>query len=200
MKTVERHGCEDSPSSLRNRRSVRKNRLGFISAELGLVLLVVALLTIGAVTMYSNNLRQASINQNISDIQTIASTSKSAYGVSNLYGSVTTAVAVRSHIVPTNLRDGTAATATNSFGSAITIAPANGTGTNDLLSLTWPNVPSNQCLEIVNGVSPSMRRITVGGTVVKALDSSLVVATTTTACETNTSDGVVSITFDIGRS
>ena len=44
MKTVERHGCEDSPSSLRNRRSVRKNRLGFISAELGLVLLVVALL------------------------------------------------------------------------------------------------------------------------------------------------------------
>lgn len=200
MKTVERHGCEDSPSSLRNRRSVRKNRLGFISAELGLVLLVVALLTIGAVTMYSNNLRQASINQNISDIQNIASTAKSAYGVSNLYGSVTTAVAVRSHIVPSNLRDGEAATATNSYGSSITITPANGTGSNDLLTLTWGNVPANQCLEIVNGVSPSMRRITVGGTVVKALDSSLVVATTTTACETNTSDGVVSITFDIGRS
>jgi Tfp pilus assembly protein PilE len=179
---------------------VRKKTRGFISAELGLVLLVVALLTIGAITMYSNNVRQSAINQNISEIQNIATSAKSAYGVTNLYGSVTTAVAVRSRIVPSNLRDGQAATATNSYGSAITITPANGTGTNDLLTLTWGNVPANQCLEIVNGVSPSMRRITVGGTVVKPLDSVLSVATTTTACETNTSDGVVSITFDIGRS
>ena len=185
---------------LRLARSESQKQSGFISVELGLALLVVAVLSVAAVTMYSNNLRQTSITQNITEIQNIASSAKAAYGLSNQYGSVTTAVAVRSHIIPAHLRDGTAATATNSFGSALTVVPANGTGTNDLLTLTWGNVPANQCTEIVSGVSPSMRRITVASTVVKVLDSALNIATSTSACETNTSDGVVSIAFDIGRS
>ena len=178
----------------------RPKQGGFLSVELGLVLLVVAILIVGAVALYSNNLRQTSIGANITDIQNIASVAKANYGNSNQYGSVTTAIAVRSHIVPSSLRDGTAATGTNKFGAAITFAPANGTGTNDLLTLTWGNMPSSQCAEIVTGVAGSMRRVTVAGTVVKPLDGALAIDTLSTACEANTSDGNVTVLFDIGRS
>lgn len=194
------------PSTLRNPSSATvglcrpANQGGFLSVELGLVLLVVAILVVGAVALYSNNLRQTSIGSNITDVQNIASVAKANYGNSNQYGSVTTAIAVRSHIVPAPLRDGTAATATNKFGAAITFTPANGTGTNDLLTLTWGNVPSSQCAEIVTGSEGAMRRITVAGTVVKPLDGKLAIDTLSTACEANTSDGNVTVLFDIGRS
>lgn len=180
--------------------SKQRKQSGFALIELGLALLVVAVLGVAAVYLYTNNLRQTSISNNVTHIQNIASTAKANYGISNQYGVVTTAVAVRSRIIPAPLRDGQAATATNPFGAAITTVPANGTGTSDLLTLTWGNVPAAQCTEIVNGVSGSMRRITVGGTVVKALDANLIVDTLTTACEVNTSDGNVAIVFDIGRS
>ena len=173
---------------------------GFLSVELGLVLLVAAILTAGAVVLFNNNLRQTSISDNVQDIQTIAGAAKANFGAKNQYGVVTTAVAVRAHLIPDALRDGQAATATNKFGGAITVAPANGTGTNDMLALTWPNVPAIQCFELVNGVNSAMRRITVGATVVKALDGTLNQTTLTTACETNTSDGNVQLVFDIGRS
>ena len=177
-----------------------KTQQGFALVELGLALLVVAILVVAAVTLYTNNLRQTSISNNVTYIQNIASTAKANYGTRNQYGAVTTAVAVRSHIIPTTLRDGQAATATNPFGAAITTVSSNGTGTADLLTLTWGNVPASQCTEIVIGVSGSMRRITVGTTVVKALDANLIEDTLTTACEANTSDGNVAIVFDIGRS
>jgi Tfp pilus assembly protein PilE len=189
-----------SPASTASAQRSRTHQGGFLSVELGLVLLVVAILIVGAVALYSNNLRQTSIGSNITDIQNIASVAKANYGNSNQYGSVTTAIAVRSHIVPATLRNGNLATATNKFGTAITFVSANGTGTNDLLTLTWGNVPSSQCAEIVTGSEGSMRRITVAGTVVKPLDGKLAVDTLSTACEANTSDGNVVVLFDIGRS
>lgn len=181
------------------KRNLTKQR-GAFSVDLGMALLIAAILTVAAVAAYSNNLRKSSISANITDIQNIASVAKANYGTTNQYGSITTAVAVRSHIVPAQLRDGAAATATNAFGSPITFAAANGTGTNDLLTLTWGNVPSSQCAEIVTGSVGSMRRITVAGTVVKPLDGALAIDTLSTACEANTADGNVTVLFDIGRS
>lgn len=173
---------------------------GFLSVELGLVLLVVAITVVGAVTYYTSNLRKTSISSNVQQIQSLAGAAKASYGIQNRYGQVTTAVAVQGRIVPENLRDGNAATATNNFGSAIAVAPANGTGVADMLQVTWGNVPASQCADIVLGVENSLRRISVGATVVKPLDGQLTIATLNTACEANTANGNVSLSLAIGRS
>lgn len=182
---------------INNSRAMGKNQRGFSSVELGLTLLVVAILVVGAIAFFTKNLRQASITNNIQQIQSIAGAAKSTYGYNNQYGQVTTAVAVRGHLIPDSLRDGTAATATNNFGAAITVDPANGSGTNDMVKLVWGNVPSNQCSDIVTGISGSARQIQVGTTDVQALDGTLNIDTLTTQCETG---NVVSLNIFIGRS
>lgn len=172
---------------------------GFLSVEMGLVMLVVAILVVGAVVFFNSNLRKTSIQNNVQQIQSMAGTAKATYGYQNLYGQVTTAVAVQGHVIPNSLRDGTAATATNNFGSAITVVPANGTGTNDMLNVAWGNVPADQCSDIVLGVASSLRRISVGATIVKPLDGTVAIAALNTACEVNTNTGVVALTLSIGR-
>jgi hypothetical protein len=108
-------------------------------------------------------------------------------------------VAVQGHVIPSELRDGSATTASNSFGGSITVAPASsGTGgANDLLSVTWPNVASEACNDIVVGVSGAMRRISVNGTDVQTLDSALNPVLASTQCEAASN---VTVTFYIGRS
>lgn len=182
------------------RQDDQRRQRGFLSVELGLVLLVVAILVVGSVAYYNSNLRKTSISTNVQQIQAIAGAAKATYGYQNLYSQVTTAVAVQGHLIPDSLRDGAASTATNNFGSAITVAPANGTGTNDMLQVTWGNVPSDQCSDIVLGVASSLRRVSVGGTVVKPLDGAMNIATLNTACEANTNTGNVDLTLAIGRS
>jgi type II secretory pathway pseudopilin PulG len=186
--------------SPRPTRASRATQRGFSSVELGLSLLVVALIIISAVLFYQDNVRKTSINTNVQYLQLIAGNAKTTYGARNEYSQVTLAVAVQGHIIPDTLRDGPAvATATNPFGSPIAVASATtaGAGTADVLDLTWGNVPREQCAEIVTGVSNVMRQITVAGTDVKALDAPLQLATTTTQCETSQN---VSIRFRIGRS
>lgn len=181
----------------KSQRSGLHSQRGFSSVELGLTLLIVAALVVAAVLFYQDNVRKTSINTNLQYLQLIAGNAKTTYGARNEYSQVTLAVAVQGHIIPDALRDGTAATATNPFGAAITVVPTDVTGTKDALTLGWPNVPKSQCAEIVTGASGVMRTITVGGTAVKPQDQPLNVALTTTACEAT--DNVL-ISFVIGRS
>jgi hypothetical protein len=174
----------------------RKQR-GVFSVELGLALLIGSLIIAAAAVFFSQNMRKTSLNTNVQYIQMIAGNAKTTYGQRGAYGDVTTAVAVRSRVIPAELRDGTAATATNPYGGVITVAPANGTGVNDLLVITWPNVPANQCNDLVTAISRDMRRITVNGVEVKPLDAALNNATTATNCEAADS---VPVVFSIGRS
>jgi type II secretory pathway pseudopilin PulG len=179
----------------------RKNRArGFLSVELGLVLLVLGVLIVGAVLYLKSNLRSTSIGTNVGQVQFIAGTAKKNYGQANRYGGVTTAQAVQTHVVPDELRDGNAATATNSYGGQIAFAPANGSGTNDLLTWNWSNTPADECNDLVTGVSTVMRRITVEGTDVQPLDGQLDTAALAAECERNGAGGRVRIDFFIGRS
>ena len=177
----------------------RTKEKGFVSVEMGLTMLVGGILIVAAILFFTDNLRKTSVSANVQQLQMIAGTAKSTYGARNEYGSVTTAVAVRGHVIPADLRDGTNPTATNQFGASISVTPATtGTGgANDALSVAWGNVPAAQCPDIVTSVASSMRRIAVAGTDVKPLDSTLNIATLTSQCETSDN---VAITFVIGRS
>ena len=170
---------------------------GFMSLELGLVLLVIAVAIVSAVLYYRDNLRKTSINNNIQQISSTAASLRAKYGQSNQYGSVTTSLAVRSSAIPEALRDGTAATASNSFGGAITVAPTTLTGANDSLEIVWPNVPDKQCSDIVTSVQREMRQVAVDSTTVKANNGQLDLNAVETACE---SASAVTLHFWIGRS
>ncbi len=177
------------------RKSIQQR--GFFSVDLGLGLLIGSLLIGIAALAFSKNFRNTSLTANTQYIRTIASNAKASYGQRGVYGEVTTAMAVSSKLIPEELRDGQAVTATNPYGGVITVTPANGTGTNDLLVLSWPNVPSNQCNDLVTSVERDMRRITVNAVVVKPLDGVLNNATTATNCE---AAATVPVVFSIGRS
>jgi Tfp pilus assembly protein PilE len=175
---------------------------GFSSVELGLTLLVVAILVVGAITLFTKNLRQTSIGDNVSQLQQIAATAKATYGAQNQYAKVDLAVAVQGHIIPESLRDGTAKTATNKFGAPITVTAvkSGSSAVEDMLKVFWGNVPASQCLDIITGVHTQMRQIQIGTTDVKALDTDLDVAGLPGACEVNGTDGNVDVYFFIGRS
>lgn len=175
----------------------KKFSTGFVSIEMALVMLIVLILVAVGVNRYTENLRKNSISENTSDLILMAATAKKKYGQSNEYASITTALAVKGQVIPKNLRDGTADTASNSFGGAITVAPATLTGADDAINITWPNVPKDQCSDIVVGIKDSARRIAVGGTDVKALDTKLNMATTETACEAG---DTVTLNIYVGRS
>lgn len=180
-----------------NRAVLKSCYKGFLSLELGLVLLVVAVAIVAAVLSYRDNLRKTSINTNTQQISGTAANLRAKYGQANLYGSVTTALAVRSQSIPSALRDGTAATASNSFGGSITVTPATLTGANDALEIEWPNVPADQCSDLVTNVQREMRQISVGSTSVKSNNGTLDLAALETACE---SAPAQSLKFWIGRS
>ena len=95
------------------------------------------------------------------------------------------------------MRDGLATTATNSFGGAIRVVPATLTGANDALNVAWPNVPKNQCSDIVLGIAGSARQIQVGGVAVKATDAPPNIATIETQCD---AADAVTINMFVGRS
>ena len=176
---------------------LRRKQGGFTALELGLVLLVAAIIIAGAVVYYRENLRKTSITSNMGNILSIASTAKSKYGLQNLYSQVTTALAVQGQVIPGALRDGTANTATNPFGGAIALAPVTLVGANDGLRLDWTNTPGNQCSDIVTSVQGEFRQISVAGVDVKPLDGTLNLATLEAQCQ---SAANVNVQYFIGRS
>lgn len=177
-------------------RSIKQLQKGFLSVEAGLVLLVVGLLVIFAVYTYRDNLRKTSVNNNIMTLTSISGSLRTVYGQANQYGNVTTAIAVSGGVIPKALRNGTATTATNTFGGAIEITPATLTSSTDAIQITWPNVPSDQCQDIVMGVASEMRKVQVAGSDVKPLDGQINLGTLTSQCDSSPN---ITLNFFVGR-
>lgn len=173
-----------------------KPQNGFMSLELGLVLLIVALAIVAAVLYYRDNLRKTAINTTTQQMLSVSSNLRAKYGQANKFGAITTSVAVRAGVIPEFLRDGTGTTATNPYGGAITLVPASLNGTNDSVQVTWPNVPKDQCSDIVTNIEREMRQVSVGSTVVKDGGGPMDIEALETACDAATA---VTIDFWVGR-
>lgn len=179
-----------------NSRFSRNAQRGVTIIEAMIVLIIAAILATVAYKFFGRTSAKNDTTENISVLADIASNLQSQYGRQNQYASITTAIAVQSQVIPKDLRDGTANTATNSFGGAIALAPASLTGPNDAATLTWPNVTNDSCNGIVAGTQGLARRITVAGTVVKPTDGALDTAALAQRCD---SAARVTIVYDIGR-
>ena len=163
-------------------RGAQRLQKGVTMIELSVVLVVGALLAAAVFFGLQANQRRVEVSDNTTAVTEIISSIKKTFGRANQYGVMTTALAVQSRAIPDNLRL-TAATAQNSYGGAIAIAPVVCVAANDCASIMWPSVPQSQCMDLVIGTQAGARLIQVAAVTVKPLDGALNVATLATQCE-----------------
>lgn len=140
----------------------RKMQRGMTMVELGMVLVVVAILGAVVFTAFANNMRRSSVNENRDAINATISCAQGNYGQKNLYPKLTSASVVTSNCVPNELRDRDAsgnplASATNKYGGAIQVAAATATGctASTCRNLVWNNVPRAQCFDLAMAIESS---------------------------------------------
>lgn len=175
----------------------QKKQRGISMVELTLALIILSVLAGAAYYAFQENSRKNEVKEAIALATTIAGELRSKFGTNNMYGNVTTAVSVQSRAIPEQFRITGTNTAQNSWGGAITTTPVTLTATNDAISLSFANVPQDECMDIVIGTQQTGRRISVAGTVVKPTDTTLNLATLATQCE---SAANVAVVWDVGRS
>ena len=174
----------------------RTKQRGIAMIELTFALIGLAILAGGVYYAFQQNTRKTEIKEAVSTVTSIAGELRSKFGSTNLYGTVTTAIAVQSRSIPERFRNVGTNTASNMWGGLITVTPVTLTAANDAVSLSFANVPQDECVDIVVGTQNTGRRISVGGTVVRPTDGVLNLATLATQCE---SAARVAIVWDVGR-
>jgi type II secretory pathway pseudopilin PulG len=183
-------------------RGVGKGRLhrmaqrGLSMVELALVLIVASLILAAAFYGFSQQQRQVEIQENQGSISKIVSSLQAMYGKTGTYGAVTTEIALQSRAIPPNLRIGTGATAQNSYGGVVAVAPVTCVTANDCMTLSWGGVSPNQCAELILGVQSFLRRVQIGAVEIKALDGVLNQVTLSTTCD---GAGPHNLIFTFGR-
>src|SRR5690606_23605866 len=115
------------------------------------------------------------------------------------YTGLTSAVLIQTRNAPTDMINGSGATATlvNAFGGTVTLAAANyNGGTDNAFEVTFSDVPTSVCNSLVSQAQSSFPLIEVDSTTVKDVaggDASADVAELAAACEGTA--GSVDITF-----
>lgn len=180
----------------RSSRGARHGQGGFSMVAMLLSLVIGAILVGVVYSQFGDSTRKARIENAQSEIATMIAGSQKLYGNTNQYGAVTTAIAVRSGVVPARLRVGTTTTAQNIYNGAITFTPATLTTTNDSMVLGYAAVRREDCQDLVLGSDSLTRRIAVGATDVKPADAPVNIATLATACDAAAS---TAINFTFGR-
>lgn len=176
-----------SPCSGRRQRG---NALVFSMLALVIGGIVLAL----GVNYYQSSQSNAQVQSTISEIGAIIGAAQQNYGQYG-YTGLTTAIAVGSRVIPETRADASGRTARNSYSGAITLVD-NSTTTPDTAALTYANVPSSQCAQIINGAQSLARQILVGSTEVKPLDATIDVAKLNQQC---IATSAVAIEFVFGR-
>lgn len=176
----------------------RKQKRGFTLIEILLVVGFIAIAGIGIYTIYSKVTLNNAANTESRNIDTIRAGVKNLFAGAPTTAGLTNTVVNNASITPNNMiTAGDPTVITNSFGGAVTVAPATLTVANDGFRITFPAVPGAVCTKLVTGTGSQFERVTVGATVVKALgtNTSIDIAQTTTACAADAGAGVT-ILFD----
>ncbi len=169
----------------------RGNALVF--AMLGLVVggIVLAL----GIGYYQRAQADAQSQSTVSEIGAIVGAAQQNYGQYG-YAGLTTAIAVGSRVIPEIRADSSGSTATSAYSGAITLND-NSSATAGTAILSYANVPSSQCAQLVNATQGLAREITIGSSAVKPLDGVVDVAVLNAQC---IGAPAVSIHWIFGRS
>jgi type II secretory pathway pseudopilin PulG len=172
--------------------NLRKKSKGFTLVEILLVVGFIALASIGIYAVYNKVTTTAKANQENRNMQTIRAGIKQLFGNQQNYTGLTETVVRNARISPQDMHTG-AATLTNAFGGAVTIAPQ-ALGAAPGFRITTASIPGDVCVKLASGAGSSFDQVTIGGTVVKAIGTNTQVnpVTVTTQCNADT----VTMIFD----
>jgi prepilin-type N-terminal cleavage/methylation domain-containing protein len=171
---------------------------GLTLVEVAIGLAISAVVVATAYAGFESNARRNEVRANANAITEIISGAKKTFGSSPTgYEGVDLTQLIISNVIPKSMHV-TDTTAKNSYGGAIDVA---GTTDRETLTLSWPNVPSKQCMDLAMALSNSVESLKVGSTTVKANrddEISLDAATgLTSACSNN---AAVDFEFSFKRS
>ena len=181
---------------VKNSIKTKKYQRGDFLVTLMIAIVIVAVIAAAAYSNMRDSNRDTTINESVKAVNLTANALRSNFGITGQYGSVTTAIAVQTNTIPADERISGTNTAQNPFGGLITTTPSTLTSTNDAIDVAWPNIPPWACSRLVIGTQNSARKITVGGTAVKATDDKLVATTLTAQCDVA---APVTIVWSVGR-
>lgn len=140
----------------------RGKSTGFISLELVLALIVVGFLAVQAYKVYASNSTSTEIRVTVDTVTAIGANLKQSFGAKNQYDKLTTDSAVRSNVIPTDMRgpdSGANATATSPAGGPVYAVPAQINASNDGGALIWDQIPVEQCSQIASQLEGSVREM-----------------------------------------
>jgi len=173
MRTVSPNLCFSKPRAGRTEQ-------GFTLGELGLVLLVVAIISMFAYPKFIEYSETVVAAEEADNITQYVSKMKAAHSTDADFSLVTTNELRMTGIFPASMLQG--ANVVNKYQGAVTAAPNSLSNPNDSVLFTSANYSLTGCREVVPRMAAVARTVTVNSTVVKPLDLPLVRETLGNAC------------------
>lgn len=169
---------------------------GFGLLELGLALLVIAVLGIYAYGQYASAREETQAQSEVADITSYWAKSQERYANQRNYTGLTTVALIQSNVFPASMILVPSVSVINKYQGNVTAAASTLTTADDGVDFTVSGYSTPGCSSVVPKVSNGARRITIGGTVVKPLDGQLDIAALGTQCSASPVGAVV---YSIGR-
>lgn len=170
---------------------------GFGLLEIGLALLIIAILGIYAYSQYNSSRAEAQANGVVADLTTYVAKVQQRYTGQTSFSGVTMSQLVKAGIFPPDMVvDATTPVVNNKFNGAISVAVTNLSGTNDGLIFTEAGYTQDACTTVLPKIASVAREIVVGSTTVKTLDGTLDMAALGTGCA---GAAPISIKYYVGR-
>lgn len=164
--------------------NARRQQSGITLIEVSIGLIIAAIVAAAAFIAFQNNQRRNEVQDNIKQLTEIITETKQKVGITTGYTGFTEANAIQLAILESSVDgDGNTVPAKNSYSGAGDITMT-GAADGETVTLTWPDVPSDQCADIALSVSGQVQSVngeaTVNGSLpVTSLDEVCVGDTTT---------------------
>lgn len=165
--------------------NARRKQSGITLIEVSIGLIIAAIVAAAAFIAFQNNQRRNEVQDNIKQLTEIITETKQKVGITTGYTGFTETNAIQLAILEAGGVDADGATvpAKNSYSGAGDITMT-GAADGETVTLTWPDVPSDQCADIALSVSGQVQSVngqaTANGSLpVTSLDEVCVGDTTT---------------------
>lgn len=167
-----------------------KRQAGFTLVELGIVVAIGAVIIGLGLVVVPSLLASTRANAEISEIPTIATKIQRAYANRPTFAGMNQATVIGLKAFPDSSVTG--AVISNRWGGLVTVAPATLVVANDAFTITTTGVPSEECVQVGQGLETVARSIAIpAGTPVKTDGVALNLTTLGTQCDLGATTAIV---------
>lgn len=175
----------------KNMIQLKQRQRGLTVVELVIAMTLSLLVVAAGIAGASKFIQSNKVSQTLEDLPLIFTKTQKAYSSAVLYTGLDITSLVNNRVFPNELvAAGAPPTVSNRLGGTITVALGTITVANDGAEFSLTGVPEEACVDIVQGMQAAAAKVTVGATVVKAINGSLDVAATGTSCAATASNTV----------